>query len=78
MLYEKFYMVFTHLSAGKMWSSICMYGCVKPALHYQINLTRFLYQICTFVPNLKKIQKIYKSRNRSHEFCWHQHFFTGN
>ena len=54
MLYEFFYyMVFTHYSAGKIWSSICIQDIVKPELHYQINLillinmiTRFLYQIC--------------------------------
>ena len=53
MLYEFFYyMVFTHYSAGKIWSSICIQDIVKPELHYQINLirlinmiTRFLYQI---------------------------------
>ena len=27
---------------------------------------------------LKKIQKIYKSRDTSHESCWHQQFFTEN
>ena len=27
---------------------------------------------------LKKIQKIYKSRDTILEFCWHQHFLTGN
>ena len=54
MLYEIFYyIVFTHYSAGKIWSSICIQDIVKPELHYQINLillinmiTRFLYQIC--------------------------------
>ena len=27
---------------------------------------------------LKKIQKIYRSRGTPPDFCWHQHFFTGN
>ena len=27
---------------------------------------------------LKKIQKLYKSRDTPLEFCWHQHLFTGN
>ena len=31
-----------------------------------------------FLPYLKKIQEIYKWRDRSLEFYWHQHFFTGN
>ena len=54
MLYEIFYMFFTHYSAGKISSSICIQDIVKLELHYQINLvrltnyiiTRFLYQIC--------------------------------
>ena len=47
MLYKKFYyMVFTCNSAGKMWSSIFIQDIVKPELNYQINLTRFPYQIC--------------------------------
>ena len=31
----------------------------------------------TVIPYLRKIQKIYQSRDTSLEFCWHQHFFTG-
>ena len=54
LLYEIFYMFFTHYSAGKIWSSICTQDIVKLEFHYQINLirltnyiiTRFLYQIC--------------------------------
>ena len=30
------------------------------------------------IPYLKKIQKMYESRDTPLEFCWHQHFFTGN
>ena len=32
----------------------------------------------TVIPFLRKIQKIYKSRDTSIEFSWHQHFFTWN
>ena len=32
----------------------------------------------TVIPYLKKIQKIYKSRDTSLELCWDQHFFTRN
>ena len=28
----------------------------------------------TFIPYLRKTQKIYKSRDASLEFCWYQHF----
>ena len=29
------------------------------------------------IPYLKKIRKIYESRDTLPEFYWHQHFFTG-
>ena len=32
----------------------------------------------TVIPYLKKIQKLCKSRDTHHEFCWHQHCFTEN
>ena len=32
----------------------------------------------TVIPYLKKIQKIYKSRDTSLELCWDQNFFTRN
>ena len=31
-----------------------------------------------FISYLKKIPKRYKSRDTPLQFCWHQHFFTGN
>ena len=30
------------------------------------------------IPYLKKIQKMYKSRNKPCDFCWHKHFFGDN
>ena len=30
------------------------------------------------IPYLKKIIKIYESRDTFFEFCWHKHFFIGN
>ena len=32
----------------------------------------------TVIPYLKKFQKLYESPDTPFEFCWHQHFFTGN
>ena len=32
----------------------------------------------TVIPYLEKIQKIYESLDTPSEFCWHQHFSTGN
>ena len=35
-------------------------------------------KLSTVISYLKKIQKIYELRDTPLEFCWHQHFFTGN
>ena len=32
----------------------------------------------TVIPYLRKTETIYKSRDIPLEFCWDQHFFTGN
>ena len=32
----------------------------------------------TIIPYLKKIQKLYESRDTPSEYCLHQHFLTGN
>ena len=37
-----------------------------------------MIKLGTVIPYLKNIQKIYKSRDTPPEFCWHQHFSTGN
>ena len=37
-----------------------------------------MMKLGTFIPYLRKIQKMYKSHDTSLEFCWHQHFFTEN
>ena len=37
-----------------------------------------IMKLGTVIPYLRKIQKMYKSRDTSLEFCWHQHFFTRN
>ena len=37
-----------------------------------------MMKLGTVIPYLKKIQKIYESRDTLSDFCWHQHFFTGN
>ena len=33
-----------------------------------------MMKLGTLIPYLKKIQKIYKSRDTTFEFCWHQQF----
>ena len=37
-----------------------------------------MMKLGTVAPYLRKTQKIYKSRDTSLEFCWHQHIFTKN
>ena len=37
-----------------------------------------MMKLGTVIPYRKKIQKIYDSRDTLLEFCWQQHFFTGN
>ena len=37
-----------------------------------------IMKLATVIPYLKNIPKIYKSRETSLEFSWHQHFFTEN
>ena len=37
-----------------------------------------MMKLDTIIPYLKKIQKIYDSRDITPEFCWYQHFFTRN
>ena len=37
-----------------------------------------MMKLGTVIPYLRRIQKIHKSREASLEFCWYQHFFTGN
>ena len=37
-----------------------------------------MMKLGTVISYLRKIQKIYKSRDISLEFCWYQHFFTTN
>ena len=37
-----------------------------------------IMKLCTVIPYLRKIQKMYKSRGTFLDSCRHQHFFTGN
>ena len=37
-----------------------------------------MMKLGSIIPYPKKIQKIYESRDTPLEFCWHEHFFTGN
>ena len=37
-----------------------------------------MMKLSTVTPYLKKIEKLYESRDTPLEFFWHQHFFTGS
>ena len=37
-----------------------------------------MMKLGTVIPYLKKVYKIYESRDTPLELCWHQHFFTGH
>ena len=37
-----------------------------------------MMKLGTVIPYLKKTQRVYESCQTPREFCWHQHFFTGN
>ena len=37
-----------------------------------------MMKLSTVIPYLTKIQNIYKSRDTTIKFCWHQYFFTKN
>ena len=50
----------------------------KKVPHPKICHTSCTMKLGIIIPYLKKIQKIYESLDTFLEFCWHQHFFTGN
>ena len=47
---------------------------VPKTCHIYPTMVKFV----TVIPYLRKIQKIYESGDTPLEFCWHQHFYTGN
>ena len=55
-----------------------MRGAKKAPLTKMSHTYLAMMKLGTVKSYLKKIQKIYKSRETVLEFCWHQHFFTGN
>ena len=49
-------------------------GSLPKIFHTYLIMTK----LDTVIPYLTKIQRIYKSRDRTLQFCWHDLFFTGN
>ena len=54
------------------------WGAKRPPLPKMCHRYPTMMKIGTVIPCLKKIRKIYELRDTHSEFCWHQHFFTGN
>ena len=50
----------------------------RPALPKICHTYPTMMKLGAVIPYLKKIQKIYESRDTPPDFCWHQHFFIGN
>ena len=53
-------------------------GPKRPSLPKICHTYPTMMKLATVIPYLKKIQKIYESRDTPPEFRWHQQFFTGN
>ena len=53
-------------------------GAKSPPFPYICHTHPTMMKLGTVVPYLKKIQKKYESRDTLPDFCWHQHFLTGN
>ena len=57
---------------GRRWEGLKGTPCLKSDTHPT------MMKLGTVVPNLKKIKKVYETRNAPLKFCWHRHFFTQN
>ena len=67
---------FNTIQYGPFWGCLQMGG-KKTPLPKIWNTYPTMTKLCTVIPYLK-IQKIYKSHDKLLDFCWYQHFFTGN
>ena len=54
------------------------WGTKKAPLPKICHIYPVMIKLGTVIPYLKKIQRIYKSRDTPLEFCRHQNLFTGN
>ena len=72
---DKIFIYFNHIQDGPFWDYSRMEGAAKE-LPFLTSVTHILqwWNLVQLYLNLKMIQKIYKSRDTSYEFCWHQHF----
>ena len=77
LIFDKKRILFNPIPDGSIWDCSRMVGGKSlPSLKSVTHPTMMKLDI--LIPYLKKIQKPYKSRDTFLEFCWQQHFFTGN
>ena len=72
---------FNSIQDGHFWGCSRMgeeRGAFWPLLPKICDTYPTMMKLGTVILYLRKILKIYKSRHTSFEFCWNQHFFTGN
>ena len=69
--------VLNPIQDGHFWgcSRMGIQKCPLPKIYHTYPTIMKLY---TVLPYLKKIQKLYKLLITTLDFCWHQHFLTGN
>ena len=53
-------------------------GANRPPLPKICHTCPSMMKLSAVIPYLKKTQKIHESRDTPRDFCWYQHFFTGN
>ena len=72
-------LILNPIQDGHFWGCSRMGGGAKsPPLPKVCHTYPLMIKLGTAIPYPKKIQKMYQSRDTPPEFCWHQHFFTGN
>ena len=69
---------FNPIQDGRFRGCSRMGGANSPSLPKICHTYPTVMRLGTAIHYLKKIQKIYESRDMPTDFCWHQHFFTGN
>ena len=68
-----FFFPFKSIQYGLFWGCSRMRRAKRSPLPKNCQIYPTMMKLDTVVPYLKKIQKIYKSRDTLNDFCWHQH-----
>ena len=70
--------IFNFIQDGYFRGGSWIGGPKRPTLPKICHTYPTMMKLDTVITYLQKIQKKYESRDTTPEFCWHQHFFTGN